>query len=198
MLARHETQGGEIQHRLRSRQWRCNRRQAAQTKGIRADADRPHDQEAAAVFLLGDLRNWLEKNMRREVPFYFIQGTEYHDGRGAEELESIAARIEGANIESAFVGRHCKVVLDLDIDGVALNFAHTWVGAAGSAAAAQSMRKRSGHSSPAARDRRNRPTLSSGPICTSICTSNTRTATPSFARAGSYRRDSRGGTAPSS
>lgn len=84
----------------------------------------PNDQEAAAVFLLRDLRNWLEKNMRREVPFYFVQGTEYHDGRGAEELESIAARIAGANIDSALTGRHCKEVLDLDIEGVALNFAH--------------------------------------------------------------------------
>jgi hypothetical protein len=77
------------------------------------------------------LRNWLEKNMRREVPFYFVQGTEYHDGRGAEELESIAARIEGANINSAFAGRHCKEVLDLDIDGVALNFAHHVGGGSG-------------------------------------------------------------------
>jgi len=91
----------------------------------------PNDQEAAAVFLLRDLRNWLEKNMRRKVPFYFIQGTEYHDGRGAEELESIAARIEGANIESTFVGRHCKEVLDLDMDGVALNFAHHVGGGSG-------------------------------------------------------------------
>src|SRR5438128_419235 len=74
----------------------------------------PNDQEAAAVFLLRDLRNWIEKNTGREVPFYFIQGTEYHEGRGAEELESVAARVQGANIKSNFTGRHCKEMLDLD------------------------------------------------------------------------------------
>ena len=41
----------------------------------------PNDQETAAVFLDADLRNWLEKNTGREVPFYFVQGTEYHEGR---------------------------------------------------------------------------------------------------------------------
>jgi hypothetical protein len=91
----------------------------------------PNDQEAAAVFVLRDLRNWLEKNTRRQVPFYVIQGTEYHDGRGAEELESIAARIEGANIDSALTGRHCKEVLDLNVDGVGLNFAHHVGGGSG-------------------------------------------------------------------
>src|SRR5947208_12704035 len=73
----------------------------------------PNDQESAAVFLMRDLRNWLEKNTGRVVPFYFVQGTEYHEGRGAEELESIAARVQGANISSNFSGRHCKEVFDL-------------------------------------------------------------------------------------
>jgi hypothetical protein len=91
----------------------------------------PNDQESAAVFLLRDLRNWLEKNSGREVPFYIVQGTEYHDGRGAEELESIAARIKGASVSSNFTGRHCKEVLDLDIDGVIVNFAHHLGGGAG-------------------------------------------------------------------
>jgi hypothetical protein len=70
--------------------------------------------ETAAVFLMRDLRNWLEKNTGREIPFYFVQGTEYHEGRGAEELESIAARVKGANIQSNFSG-HCKEVLDLAV-----------------------------------------------------------------------------------
>ena len=30
----------------------------------------PNDQETAAVFLMRDLRNWLEKNTGREVPFF--------------------------------------------------------------------------------------------------------------------------------
>jgi len=83
------------------------------------------------VFLMRDLRNWLEKNTGRQVPFYFVQGTEYHEGRGAEELESIAARVQGANITSTFTGRHCKEVLDLDVGGVLLNFAHHLGGGSG-------------------------------------------------------------------
>ena len=91
----------------------------------------PNDQETAAVFLMRDLRNWLEKNTGREVPFFFIAGTEYHEGRGAEELESIAARVKGANIQSNFSGRHCKEVLDLAVDGIVVNFAHHVGGGAG-------------------------------------------------------------------
>src|SRR5437588_1494816 len=66
-----------------------------------------------------------------DVPFYFVQGTEYHEGRGAEELESIAARVQGANINSNFSGRHCKEVLDLDMGGTVLNFAHHVGGGSG-------------------------------------------------------------------
>jgi hypothetical protein len=91
----------------------------------------PNDQETAAVFLMRDLRNWLEKNAGREVPFYFVQGTEYHEGRGAEELETIAARVKGANIQSNFTGRYCKEVLDLAVDGVVVNFAHHLGGGSG-------------------------------------------------------------------
>src|SRR5881397_1147423 len=77
------------------------------------------------------LRNWLEKNTGREVPFYFVQGTEYHEGRGAEELESIAARVKGATIQSNFSGRYCKEILDLAVDGVVINFAHHLGGGSG-------------------------------------------------------------------
>src|SRR5438093_2105816 len=66
-----------------------------------------------------------------EVPFYFVQGTEYHEGRGAEELESIAARVKGASIQSNYTGRHCKEVLDLAVDGVVINFAHHLGGGTG-------------------------------------------------------------------
>jgi len=91
----------------------------------------PNDQESAAVFLMRDLRNWIEKNTGRQVPFFFVQGTEYHEGRGAEELESIAARVQGANINSNFSGRYCKEVLDLDMGGTVLNFAHHVGGGSG-------------------------------------------------------------------
>jgi len=91
----------------------------------------PSDQEAAAVLVMRDLRRCLEKNTGREVPFYFVQGTEYHEGRGAEELESVAARVQCAEIRSNFAGRYSKEVLDLAVDGVVINFAHHLGGGAG-------------------------------------------------------------------
>src|SRR5438309_4206999 len=100
-------------------------------KGSELTLIAPNDQESAAVFLVRDLRNWLEKNTGREVPFFVVQGTEYHEGRGAEELESIAARIEGTRIDSNYSGRHCKEVLDLDVSGTLLNFAHHIGGGSG-------------------------------------------------------------------
>ncbi len=63
----------------------------------------PNDQESAAVFLMRDLRNWLEKNTRREVLFYFIQGTEYHEGRGAEETGVSRGPRSGAKIQFQFL-----------------------------------------------------------------------------------------------
>jgi len=91
----------------------------------------PNDQEEAAVVVMRDLRNWFERNSRREVPFYFVQGTEYHENRGGEALESIAARVDSSKIQSNFTGRHCKEVLDLAVDGVVVNFAHHLGGGSG-------------------------------------------------------------------
>lgn len=51
-----------------------------------------HEQEEAAVFILRTLRNKLQKN-NSSIPFIIVQGTEVHDGDGAEVLDSIAARL---------------------------------------------------------------------------------------------------------
>ena len=91
----------------------------------------PNDQETAAVLVMRDLRKWFEKNTGREMLFYFVQGTEYHEGRGAEELESVAARVNGAKVQSNFSGRYCKEMLDLAVDGTVINFAHHLGGGAG-------------------------------------------------------------------
>ena len=52
------------------------------------------DQEEAALFILRDLRNWLQRRNQR-VPFIFVQGTEVHDAEGAAVLDRIAARVGG-------------------------------------------------------------------------------------------------------
>ena len=52
------------------------------------------DQEKAALFILRDLRNWLQRRNQR-VPFIFVQGTEVHDAEGAIVLDRIAARVGG-------------------------------------------------------------------------------------------------------
>jgi hypothetical protein len=117
----------------------------------------PNDQESAAVFLMRDLRNWIEKNTGRQVPFFFIQGTEYHEGRGAEELESIAARVQGADIDSNFSGRHCKEVLDLDMGVRSLTLPIMLAVVQDLLGPEALTPRRSGARSRAVRDRRSRP-----------------------------------------
>jgi hypothetical protein len=45
------------------------------------------------------------------------------------DVDFLLNKVQGANISSNFTGRHCKEVLDLDIGGTVLNFAHSsWRG----------------------------------------------------------------------
>src|SRR5438874_10503851 len=59
-----------------------------------------------------------------EVPFYFVQGREYHEGGGAEDLDSFAGRGRGANIRRNFTGGHSKDLFALVVAGVVVNSAH--------------------------------------------------------------------------
>jgi len=104
-------------------------------------------------FSCRDLRNWIEKNTGRSS-FLLRSGHRVSRGRVAEELESVAARVQGVNIKSNFTGRHCKEMLDLDVDGTALNFAHHFGGGSGFTRSGAWMRRRCGVRSPAARVRR--------------------------------------------
>lgn len=84
-----------------------------------------NDQERAAVDVLQYLFDKLAegpsgKNFER----YFVQGTEYHDGRGAENFENVARELKGEKYRGLGTGVHSKEVLDLEIEGVVINFAH--------------------------------------------------------------------------
>lgn len=52
-----------------------------------------------------------------------VAGTEYHDGRAAEELESLAARIGAIENPTGF-GRRTFEAVDIDVGGVVINFSH--------------------------------------------------------------------------
>lgn len=79
------------------------------------------DQARAAEVCLTVLRDVLPK-----VPWYSVQGTEYHVGRAGRECEVIAKNLGCLSYGAitAGSGLYSREVLDLDIDGVVLNFAH--------------------------------------------------------------------------
>lgn len=86
------------------------------------------DQASAAYECL----RFLKDHVKPKVPFYFVQGTEYHDAKAGRELETVAERL-GAKPYGSLVngtGKFSREFLDLEIDGVVLNFAHG-IGVAG-------------------------------------------------------------------
>lgn len=58
-------------------------------------------------------------------PAIFItQGTEYHVGKGGSSVESIGQKLGAEQYYGLGTGRYSREVLDLDVDGVVINFAH--------------------------------------------------------------------------
>lgn len=86
----------------------------------------PLDQEEAAVQTCRILRNACPS-----AQWFFVAGTEYHDGRTARSLENVASRLEAVKYPGVGSGRLCREVLDLDIDGAILNVAHHISGGGG-------------------------------------------------------------------
>lgn len=74
------------------------------------------DQRGAAIELLRPLSEL--------APIYFTQGTEYHDSKAGNAAESVAEDLHAVRYPGMGTGKFSKEVLDLDIDGVVLNFAH--------------------------------------------------------------------------
>lgn len=77
------------------------------------------DQAEAAIETLR-----LLKKSTGTAPWYFIQGTEYHDCRAGRSAEEVARALDATPYTGLGTGRYSREVLDLDIDGVVINFAH--------------------------------------------------------------------------
>lgn len=60
----------------------------------------------------------------QDAKWLFTAGTEYHDSKAAREVEVVAEALDAKRYNGLGTGRHCREVLDLEIDGVVSNFAH--------------------------------------------------------------------------
>lgn len=58
------------------------------------------------------------------APMYFVKGTEYHDCKSGASVEAVAEDLHGVRYKGVGSGKFSKDVLDLEIDGVVLNFSH--------------------------------------------------------------------------
>jgi hypothetical protein len=62
---------------------------------------------------------------------YCIQGTEYHDQKGGREAEAVAKGLGALPFNGLGTGKYSRDCLDLEIDGVVLDFCHHIQGAGG-------------------------------------------------------------------
>lgn len=76
--------------------------------------------QAEAAFLCID---WLRKHTGNPK-IYCLQGTEYHEGRAGREAEVVAEKLGAVRYSGLGTGRWCREALDLEVDGVILNFSH--------------------------------------------------------------------------
>lgn len=58
------------------------------------------------------------------APLYSVQGTEYHGDRAGDAAEEVGKALNAVRYSGVGTGKWSKEVLDLDVDGVVLNFAH--------------------------------------------------------------------------
>lgn len=77
------------------------------------------DQVEAAIRLLRPLLQ-----AAKDAPLYLVAGTEYHDGRAAAFVEQIGRSLGAERYAGPGTGRYSREVLDLELDGVVVNFSH--------------------------------------------------------------------------
>jgi len=77
------------------------------------------DQSRAAIECI---RFMWERTGKPDI--YAVSGTEYHDGKAAREMEVVAEGVGAKRYPGPGPGLYCKDVLDLDVEGIALNFHH--------------------------------------------------------------------------
>lgn len=79
------------------------------------------DQAACAVEVI---QEFLRRARIRRAKIYGVQGTEYHDGKAAEQAEFVYYMLGCEVYPGRGTGRWSHEVLDLDVDGININFAH--------------------------------------------------------------------------
>jgi len=77
------------------------------------------DQTEAAV---ASLEYFISKTKPKRI--FMTAGTEYHEGCAAREAEVIAERIKASKYQGPGSGRYVREILDLEVDGIILNFQH--------------------------------------------------------------------------
>jgi len=78
------------------------------------------DQAAAAE---ATLRHMLS-GIASKPKLYMVQGTEYHDQKAGREVEVVSRMLGATPYRGLGTGRYCREVLDLEIDGIVINFSH--------------------------------------------------------------------------
>lgn len=76
------------------------------------------DQEDASKAILAPLLT------KAKCKTYFIKGTFYHDDEMGRSVDNIAEYFKTEKYEGLGVGTYAKEVLDLDVDGVIVDFSH--------------------------------------------------------------------------
>ena len=91
-------------------------------RGVELNLPIIQDQVLAAEGCLQTLKSSLDP----KVDWYAVQGTEYHDARAGQLLDDVARRLGCKKYGSLAAGSgiYSREFLDLEIDGVVMNFAH--------------------------------------------------------------------------
>ena len=78
------------------------------------------DQSECAAVCLRELK----RHLQSKPPFFVIRGTPYHDSEGGREAEVVAEKIGAQRYAGYGAGRFCRRAMDLEHDGVIVNFSH--------------------------------------------------------------------------
>jgi hypothetical protein len=76
------------------------------------------DQEEASQAILGPLI------AKAKCKTYFVKGTFYHDDELGRSVDNVAKGLKATVYDGLGTGKYAKEVLDLDVDGVVLDFSH--------------------------------------------------------------------------
>jgi hypothetical protein len=107
----------------------------------------PGDQAEAAAMAMRSLLK-----AAGSPTFYAIQGTEYHDSKGGREAEAFAKALGAVSFGGPGTGKYSRDALDLEIDGVIVNFCHHIGGTGGGFTRASSADREGIYSALAGKD----------------------------------------------